>query len=478
MRTAGAACVVVALLLMRVSGPANTQQPTTAAQPRSSAPAEPKPGVIAESIECADSPGQTYAAYLPSHYSPTRKWPIVYAFDPGAEGIAPVRQLKDAAEEFGVIVVGSNNSRNGSSKAESDAAQAVWQDTHKRFALDDRQIFLSGFSGGARLASRLAQNCKCAAGVFLNGAGFSDGSPPTKTDSFPVFLSAGMRDFNYGELVGLDTQLDGLGYPHLLVRFDGRHDWAPPEVAREGLGWLLLQAIKQGRREKDPAFIHSQLAEAEKRAAELAAHSDTYIAWEYAHAMSATFSGLADALPFSALAARLEADPLVKKGLKHEAEEIAAQQSLEGNILGLAQSLPARSEERDQAVAELEHRVTVLRQQAEAHRNSVDDFAFERARMGVFAFFVEGGSELLESNQRDDAVTYLKLGALALPESPWPHALLARAYALNNRKKETIAELKRCRDTGMSGSDLRAMVERHAELRRYEGDGVLQMLLQ
>ena len=48
----------------------------------------------------------------------------MYAFDPGARGKLPVELMKDAAERFGYIVVGSNNSRNGSWKIEAEAAEA------------------------------------------------------------------------------------------------------------------------------------------------------------------------------------------------------------------------------------------------------------------------------------------------------------------------------------------------------------------
>ncbi len=111
----------------------------------------PEPSSASQS--CAAKPDQSYALYLPSHYVPNKKWPIVYAFDPDARGEIPVKLMQDAAEHFGYIVVGSNNSRNGSWKMETEAAQAMWNDTHARFAIDDRRIYFAGFSGGARVAA-------------------------------------------------------------------------------------------------------------------------------------------------------------------------------------------------------------------------------------------------------------------------------------------------------------------------------------
>ena len=70
-------------------------------------------GQIVERIEALNDSSQSYALYLPSYYTPDRKWPVLYAFDPGARGRVPVERFKEAAEKYGWIVLGSNNSRNG-----------------------------------------------------------------------------------------------------------------------------------------------------------------------------------------------------------------------------------------------------------------------------------------------------------------------------------------------------------------------------
>src|SRR5690349_15033911 len=74
-------------------------------------------------ITCAPDPSQSYALYLPSNYSPDRRWPIIYAFDPFARGTVPVELYKRAAEKYGYIVAGSNNAKNGPGSLEMAAAQ-------------------------------------------------------------------------------------------------------------------------------------------------------------------------------------------------------------------------------------------------------------------------------------------------------------------------------------------------------------------
>ena len=83
------------------------------------------PGTVLPKVVTRANPDQSYALYLPSYYVPSKKFPIVYAFDPGARGNIPVELMKDAAERYGYIVVASNNSRNGSGKIQSDAAKSI-----------------------------------------------------------------------------------------------------------------------------------------------------------------------------------------------------------------------------------------------------------------------------------------------------------------------------------------------------------------
>src|SRR5438309_11991587 len=70
-------------------------------------------GTVVSRLACHDDPAQSYALYLPSKYSPDRRWPVLYAFDPFARGKTAVEVYKLAAEKYGYIVAASNNSKNG-----------------------------------------------------------------------------------------------------------------------------------------------------------------------------------------------------------------------------------------------------------------------------------------------------------------------------------------------------------------------------
>jgi poly(3-hydroxybutyrate) depolymerase len=84
-----------------------------------------------------------------------------------------VQAVQAAAERLGYIVAASNNSRNGPVPGSAAAANAVWQDTHERFPVDERRRYLGGMSDGARVATAIALSYGgCAAGVIATAAGF------------------------------------------------------------------------------------------------------------------------------------------------------------------------------------------------------------------------------------------------------------------------------------------------------------------
>src|SRR5262249_60361648 len=60
-------------------------------------------GTIIDDVQCAADPSQSYALYVPSHYSPDRKWSLLIAFDPGARGRALPEKCSAAAAEYGEL---------------------------------------------------------------------------------------------------------------------------------------------------------------------------------------------------------------------------------------------------------------------------------------------------------------------------------------------------------------------------------------
>jgi pimeloyl-ACP methyl ester carboxylesterase len=199
-------------------------------------------GQIIDPVKCAADASQTYALYLPSRYSPDRQWNLILAFDPRGQGRQGVEALQAAAEKYGYIVAGSNNSRNGPPQVSLTAAQAMWADVGKRFSINPKRIYTAGLSGGARIAMKVAFDHDEIAGVIASSAGFPPGHRRSDL-RFVVFGTAGTEDFNYLEMRQFDQELTS---PHRVVIFEGAHQWLPSSLAIQAIEWLEFQAAHPG----------------------------------------------------------------------------------------------------------------------------------------------------------------------------------------------------------------------------------------
>lgn len=273
---------------------------------------DPPAGQIVAHVACAKDATQSYALYLPSNYTADRSWPVIYAFDAGGRGQNPVERYRAAAEKYGYIVAGSNNSRNGSWAVSQAAVAAMTGDVSTRFNIDDKREYVAGMSGGSRVALGIALSSPQIAGVIASSAGYPD-NRVRKELPFPVFETAGTEDFNYLEMREMDRALET---PHHLTIFDGPHVWLPSDVAMEAIEWMEIQAMKSGRKPRDQAEADAIYATRIARAGAVSA--DTYAAMS---AIVADFTGLDDVTELSAKVAAIGADKHFQAAMKETAKK-------------------------------------------------------------------------------------------------------------------------------------------------------------
>jgi predicted esterase len=299
-------------------------------------------GQLVETVTCADDESQSYALYLPSDYTPDRPWNLLLAFHPSARGQIFVEKYRAAAERFGYIVAASNNSRNGSWDVTTRAVRAVSRDVGRRFTVDAQRVYLTGHSGGARVAMEVALGPNEIAGVIASSAGFPD-AEPRRTVKFPVFATAGTDDFNYLEMRRLDATLTS---PHYLAVFDGGHTLPPDGVANEALEWLELQAVRSGRRPPDPRLIAALFASRLRRIDEA---SDELSRLRLLQASVQDFRDLHDVAALQSRAETLAGNAAVKKALADDRGML----DTEGRLLREALDTEARLRDPDARAASL-----------------------------------------------------------------------------------------------------------------------------
>lgn len=337
--------------------------------------AEPVAGRIEDRVLCSANTAQSYALYLPSNYSKERSWPVLFGFDPAARGRIPVERYQAAAEQYGWIVAGSNNSRNGSWQVSTEAAQFMWDDVLSRFQVDPRRVYAAGMSGGARVALGLALGGKLVAGVIASSAGYPDATP-RKTVPFALFGTAGTEDFNYLEMRRLDRELNS---PHHLTIFPGGHVWLSSELATQAVEWMELQAIKTRLGDRDQARIEKIFA---KRSAALDAtrtDKDRYLALQ---AMSSDFEGLKDVSALAARAVSMGREKGVRDALKKDRQEEEREQRETDRILD-AEARLASADQHSGALVELRDSWKDLASRAKGPVDSPDRRIARRMMRGL-----------------------------------------------------------------------------------------------
>jgi dienelactone hydrolase len=409
-------------------------------------------GVLIEKVVCQNDATQSYALYLPSNYTPQKKWPVIYAFDPSAQGNAPVELYKEAAEKYGYIVAGSYNSRNGMQPVPLQTAiVSMINDTRQRLSIDELRIYTTGFSGGARVATRIASSCGgCVAGVIACGAGFPTDLTPKADARFVYFATVGIDDYNFPELKRLDEKLSALNLPHRVATFAGRHEWPSSKLLGEAVEWMELQAMRAGRRERDVALLESLWKQALERARADEASGNFYEAYVGYAALVSDFKTLRDVAEQERKSLALKEMKEVKQAIKDEQEQLQKQQELTGQMLELGRKLLTEPSNRAGTLKELRAIIETLRKQANEPVDSGERRIARRSLRQVQAQTYEAAVHNYHpQKQYDVAIVNLEVAAEVTNASPYILYELARALTLAGEKKKALETLKRAVEKGL-----------------------------
>ncbi len=407
------------------------------------------PGVVHGSVPVAADPSNSYALYLPANYSAARRWPLLLVFDPFARGEVSVKLFHEAAEKYGFMVVGSNNSRNFADP--SNAIRLLWTDMKEHYAIDPKRIYTVGLSGGARVASSIALACKnCITGVIANGAGLPQGASVPGPEVSEWFLVAGTTDFNYPEQLHLKESLDTHGAVSRFAVYDGPHNWMPPEFAEKAVAWLQLRAMAKGLEPVDKQFVARQfeirLAEAQsaQKSGDVLAAARSY------REIASDFKVFRDVKEQETLAKSLSESGEFRKAVKNEKAALDMQDEIAKKVGNLVAGINQEPDNRTTYFSQLESAVI------EANRTQRGDSARKQAvARGLasgFSFAAETGQKAMLKKEYLAARDMFQAGEIILPESAWASYLLATAYAQMGDKKQTIQCLKRALDKGMTNA--------------------------
>lgn len=277
-------------------------------------------GQVIENVVNLTNASQSYALYLPSSYSSDKTYPVIYAFDAHGTGKFPVSMYKNLAEKYGYILIGSNNSKNGTAWEESQViASNLFSDSQLRLSINTARIYLLGFSGGARVANGVCITNGAVAGVICCGAAYPAANSKDPRSNYTYLGICGTADFNYIEMRKYDmVDLAGRPVKHAFIEFDGKHEWPKEEVMNEAFLWTELGAMRKDPKLKNDAFVKENLLVYDDKIKKAQQSNKTIETYNLVRKTINFFDGLTDLKEYYNIYNPLKTNVEIDKNLKEE----------------------------------------------------------------------------------------------------------------------------------------------------------------
>ena len=203
----------------------------------------PASGIIDQS--CLSDPNISFSYYLPKSYTEGRKYPVLLLFDPHGDAHFAIEKYKSAADKFEYILMSTNAIKNGlDGETAGHVMQSLLGSLSKQLPVNLTQLYVGGFSGGARYAAMLAMSGSGVQGLMVAGAGFT--ADNWKNLSPSVIIAVGNDgDMNLSEILALnDIQDKDQRSRVLIMRDKGIHEWPSLDKMQECLAIFTAYAIR------------------------------------------------------------------------------------------------------------------------------------------------------------------------------------------------------------------------------------------
>ena len=392
-----------------------------------------EPGKVTDPVTCSTNQEMSFAVYLPSNYSTEKKYPVIAFFDPHASGKLPVEKYKELAEKYGYIIACSNNSQNGMMGDKlTQIYTAFLNDLKNRFSIDEKRFYLGGFSGGARVASSVILKEYGYAGMIGCGAGWTKVTKPLE-NNFTYISFAGNQDFNLTELRALNENLDSKKIPHVLIEFEGKHEWPPAEIMENAFIWLLFDAVKKNIIPKNDSLVSSYISKNEKEIKKLESKKELYKLYNAYTQLIAFTEGLTDNSSYKTSLQKLSEKEEMKKVLQEMEAVYSKEEQLKQDYAGYMQS-------KDDAWwnSEMVKINSIIKTDKDKNIRAM----YQRVLAYLSLMAYSSASGAIKFNELKGAEHFLTIYKLVDPENPEHAYLSALVYMKQNKSDDALASLK------------------------------------
>jgi len=205
---------------------------------------------IEKTDSCKQDIKNTYEVYIPGRKNAVDKLPLLVILDAHGSGRFALDKFKQGAKRYPAVLIASNLIKNGYEGYEK-AIQTLIDDVHQKYPVSET-LFITGFSGGARMALDYGMNHPLN-GVIMCGALASPDQ--IRTLRCPVISISGLDDFNFIETAQYLFQDQSIPANLKIELTNDSHSWPDSVTLGNALGFLCLS----GNDASKPSQQESQL---------------------------------------------------------------------------------------------------------------------------------------------------------------------------------------------------------------------------
>lgn len=390
-------------------------------------------GNIYKNILCTNNNSVSYAVYLPTSYDTTKKFPVLYFFDAHADGLLPVEKYKTLADKFGFIFIGNNTSKNGNSpEVNAGYGDNMFRDADNRFAIDANRIYVSGFSGGAKVAGFIAMQHPEIRGVIACGAPIPLTAPIVGQPFFYIAI-AGNEDFNYTDMKKQNNDMDAMQLRHQLLTFDGKHEWPPVDVLQEAISGIELDAMRKQAITMRQELVNEFVEKSNLKISMLEKSGLTYDLYHHYHKMINFLEGLYNVQAYTKKADDISKTPSYALQAKSKTDAETKEAVIKQQYVQLLQ-------EKDENWWSNE--INAINKRIKGGTNKEETLAQKRILNYLSLAAYMYANSAINQNNTDAAIHFLNLYKIIDPPNSEPSYLLAEMYATKGDNTTALSFLK------------------------------------
>lgn len=186
---------------------------------------------------CRTNPLNIYEIYIPPAKNEGENLPLLVIIDAHGDGKFALNKFRIGAEKYHVILAASDYIKNGFENY-TEAIRVLIEDIQQKYPVN-KKVFLTGFSGGARMAIGYAMTQQIQ-GLILCGA--LANAEQISSVQCPVFSISGTDDFNFVETAQYLFQEKLIPENLKIELTSASHSWPDSLKLADALGFLHLSA--------------------------------------------------------------------------------------------------------------------------------------------------------------------------------------------------------------------------------------------